>query len=129
MNWMQPKFAVWAALGWSVACALLLAWAADWSELWTLILTIPMLLWMIAPIAVLALAAREHVTALAALMVLMAISGHLYWRAFLAPDLDPQSGLIVLFLPLYQWIAVVVVITFLVVSGAIKSRFGRRGGI
>jgi hypothetical protein len=65
---------------------------------------------MTLPIALLVLSHKlGWISLLAA--VLLSLSGlYLYWRAFFGPDIDAQSGLMLIFVPLYQLLVAFVIV-------------------
>ena len=86
----------------------LVAYSAEDAEAGTLPFLIGVMLWTVLPYAALFMLARRASTneLLAAILVLavlvvMASGLWLFWKAFFAHP-DPQSGLLFLFLPLYQ---------------------------
>jgi len=79
---------------------------------------LPFSLWMIAPIAVPLLLRIRH-WLLTGGVAAMAVYGlYVYERDMFGPDVRSTSGLILIFLPIYQWVGTAV----LIVVAAVMSR-------
>ena len=63
--------------------------------------------WAIAPVALLAVLRSLGITTAIGAILIGAVGVYYYWRALYGPDIDPQSGLILIFFPIYQFAGVV----------------------
>lgn len=108
--------------GYAIACLTLLVATGSWDELQLLVFYVPLLFWMILPIVGLAIAQPlGPVTAWGA--VAIGLGGlYLYWRAFFGPDMDPQSGLAYIVLPVYQMLASIPVIIIALIATKMKAK-------
>ena len=61
--------------------------------------------WMISPIGILTTWRKTGMFLTIGAGINALAGGYLYLRAFYGPDIDAQSGLVLIFLPVYQWIA------------------------
>ena len=109
-------------LGVIAAYAVAIEWisvrAGSPTELWWWLEGIPWLLWIIAPIAVPLLLRMRHWLLTGGVAVLAGYSLYVYEQSMFGPDTSSTSGLVFVFLPLYQWTVTAV----LIVAAAIASR-------
>ncbi|QIG53853.1 hypothetical protein G6N82_06525 [Altererythrobacter sp. BO-6] len=110
--------------GYALACLGFLVSTGSWDGMGTLLFAVPLFFWMILPVTGLALAQPlGQITAIGA--VVIGLGGlYLYWRAFFGPDMDPQSALAYIVLPVYQMLASLPVIIAALI--AIKIGQGRK---
>ena len=94
----------WAIVGLYVAlCAALMIDIGSFDNGDDILFGIGVFAWVIAPVVLLALLSRLGVITAIAAALLGTGALYLYWRAFYGPDIDPQSGLVFIILPLYQF--------------------------
>ena len=110
MSHFIEKGGLWLATLYSLASAALLVHLTEWSGIGNALFAFVVLLWMAAPITVLAIVSARRPIQLAFGYVLSVVAGYIYWRAFFGPDLDPQSPLILIFLPIAQWLGVLIIV-------------------
>lgn len=108
--------------GYALACLVLLATTGSWESAGSFLFGVPLFFWMILPIVGLAIAQPlGPVTAGGALF--LGLGGlYLYWRAFFGPDIDPQSGLAYIILPVYQMLASIPVIIIALIAIRLKAK-------
>lgn len=113
----------WGVIGvYSLSVAVLLFLVSSWETLGSLLYVLAIGLWAISPVAALVLFRRESVVIAIGAIVIGLVGLYLYWRAFFGPDMDPQSALVLIILPLYQWIAAAVVVIASFLFSAIVKR-------
>ena len=82
----------------------------------------PLFFWMVLPVAGLAIAQPlGSITSGGAILIGLGAL-YLYWRAFFGPDIDPQSGLVYIFLPVYQMLASIPVIIIALIATRMKAK-------
>jgi hypothetical protein len=108
----------------ALACLALIVSTGSWDSTASVLFAIPLFFWMVLPVAGLAVAQPlGQITAIGAAVI--GLGGlYLYWRAFFGPDMDPQSALAYVVLPVYQMLASLPVIIAALI--AIKIGQGRK---
>ncbi|MDN3646511.1 hypothetical protein QWY75_09910 [Pontixanthobacter aestiaquae] len=89
----------------SLGCALLLIATGSIDEVFGVFFGLVVCVWMIAPIAMLALKREGGALTAIGAVLLGAVGFYMYWRAFYGPDVDALSGLAYVILPIYQCVA------------------------
>ncbi|RGP41416.1 hypothetical protein BPTFM16_01722 [Altererythrobacter insulae] len=107
--------------GYALACFALLVTTGSWDGLGALVFYVPLFFWMVLPVAGLAIAQPlGPITAWGAVLIGLGAL-YLYWRAFFGPDIDAQSGLVYVFLPVYQMLASIPVIIIALIATRMKA--------
>lgn len=108
--------------GYALACLALLFATGGWDGPGSLVFYVPLFFWMVLPVAGLAIAQPlGSVTSGGAILIGLGAL-YLYWRAFFGPDIDPQSGLVYIFLPVYQMLASIPVIIIALIATRMKAK-------
>ena len=95
---------------------------SSWESFGSLLYVLAIGLWAISPVAALLIFRREGVATAIGAIAIGLVGLYLYWRAFFGPDMDPQSALVLIILPLYQWLAAAVMVIASVLFSAIVKR-------
>lgn len=108
----------------ALACLALIVMTGSWDSAGTVLFAVLLFFWMILPVTGLAVAQPlGPITAIGAAVI--GLGGlYLYWRAFFGPDMDPQSALAYIVLPVYQMLASLPVIIAALI--AVKIGQGRK---
>ncbi len=108
--------------GYAIACLAFLFATASWDGPGLLVFYVPLFFWMVLPIVGLAIAQPlGSVTSGGAILIGLGAL-YLYWRAFFGPDIDPQSGLVYIFLHVYQMLASIPVIIIALIVTRMKAK-------
>ena len=97
--------------------------SVDWSSA---IFAIVIYLWAVAPVVALAMIHRPGVTTAIGAALIGTWGVYLYWRAFYGPDIDPQSGLVFIFIPFYQLVGAAICVVFAVAITAAITAWTRK---
>lgn len=110
--------------GYAFACLAFIILTGSWDSAGAVLFAVPLFFWMVLPIVGLAIAQPlGPITAWGAIAI--GLGGlYLYWRAFFGPDVDPQSALAYIVLPVYQMLASLPVIIAALI--AVKIGQGRK---
>ena len=113
----------WGVIGvYSLSVAVLLFLVSSWESFGSLLYVLAIGLWAISPVAALLIFRREGVAPAIGAIAIGLVGLYLYWRAFFGPDMDPQSALVLIILPLYQWLAAAVMVLAWFLFSAIVKR-------
>jgi len=87
--------------------------AGDPGELWWWLLEIPFFLWIVAPIITAYLVGRDNWLFTIGLAAIAAYSLDIYERDMFGPGARSTSALIFIWLPIYQWVAVLILLAMI----------------